>query len=278
MREALVISPPVNGVAITVSTELEAVKAELLAESRSILTVDEGFTQEIAVGSVRELKNLLATVEASRVDIKSPVLDLGRKIDDAAKRFRHDIEAEVDRLTKCITTFQIAERKRAEEAERLRLNEIARLEKLRLEAEQAERQRQTEAAAAQEAQRKADEAAFMADTAEESKASETAKQEALKSQQQAEAAAQQERQRQQAIAEQQRLAAAVKTEAPTVATGMSVKPVWTFEVTDLWELARDNRDLVRIEPNVAAIKAAISGGMRRCPGLRIYEETKVGVR
>src|SRR3954469_8623064 len=127
MITAPVLSPPVNGTVIQVAGGRETRKLALLADSCAITAVDEGFTQEIAVGYVSQVKAMLSMVESSRVEIKSPVLDLGRKIDDAAKKFRHDLEAEADRLTKLITGFQLAERERVEKAERERQQEIARL-------------------------------------------------------------------------------------------------------------------------------------------------------
>jgi hypothetical protein len=62
------------------------------------------------------------------------------------------------------------------------------------------------------------------------------------------------------------------------AAGLAVGDVWRFEVTDIHALYAANRSLVRIEPNAQAINTAMRDGMRTCPGLRIWNETRATMR
>jgi hypothetical protein len=62
------------------------------------------------------------------------------------------------------------------------------------------------------------------------------------------------------------------------AAGLAVGDVWRFEVTDIHALYAANRGLVRIEPNAQAINTAMRDGMRTCPGLRIWNETRATMR
>ncbi|MFM8357981.1 MAG: hypothetical protein ACKOET_05445, partial [Verrucomicrobiota bacterium] len=60
--------------------------------------------------------------------------------------------------------------------------------------------------------------------------------------------------------------------------GLSVTPTLRFEVTDVLVLFTARPELVDLVPKTAAINAALRGGDREIPGLRVWEETRVGVR
>lgn len=63
----------------------------------------------------------------------------------------------------------------------------------------------------------------------------------------------------------------VATETGRVA--VSAATFWTFEVTN-----RDQVPAAYLMPNEAAIKAAIAGGVREIPGVRVYEDVRTIVR
>lgn len=279
-NSALVLTPAVSDIRIAVAVNIEDHKRSLIASARAIPAVSDGLTQELAVDAVKQMKALMASVESSRVEVKAPVLTLGRAIDDAAKQFRAELDAEVTRLMASITAFQTAERRKAEEAERQRLEELRRIEQARQEAEAAERRKREDAERAEAARRKAEEDAFAAfgdNTASQAEVDAIRRGvEALERVNAAREAAEAERRRQAELAAQEAAVRAAVTKAPTVASGMRAREEWTFEVTNLYDLALKRNDLVRMEPNTAAINKAIASGMRECPGLRIYQ--KVGVR
>jgi hypothetical protein len=66
--------------------------------------------------------------------------------------------------------------------------------------------------------------------------------------------------------------------APARVDGMAVSEPWEFEVLDITALYAARPDLCTLAVSRSATKAAIKAGMIICPGLRIWKETKVGVR
>lgn len=146
-----------------------------LTDSRSITEVSSVAAQSVAVLALRKLKGLIADTEKSRVEVKAPVLEIGRKIDSLAKEFSADIEAEANRLTGLLKKFSDEQARIAREAEQKRLAEIARIEAekqrlareeavreykrqeaIRIAAAEVERARQAELARIAEARRKAE--------------------------------------------------------------------------------------------------------------------------
>jgi hypothetical protein len=242
----------INAVQITVDQTAYAARDAALTDSKGIAAVESDLAQEMAVATLRDIKGLLKTVEDSRKDVKSPVLALGKAIDAEATKFTQPLEIEAARLSKLVATYQDAQRRAAEEAERKRQAELARIERERRQAEEA-------------ARREAEEAQAKARTMQEAvEAEERAKR-------QAEAAEQR--------AKLEREKAQMAMEAPVAKPkSMFVKPTVCFEVTDILELFEARPDLCELTPRAAAINAALRNGDRQIPGLRIWEETRVGVR
>ena len=117
-------------------------KFELLGLSSAVITVGSFEDQESATQTLNLISKLLKEVEAARKAVKSPVLELGKKIDELAKNFTVELEHEKNRISRLIGNFVAEqERKRIEEERRLR--------------EEAERKRREE----EESQRKAQEEA-----------------------------------------------------------------------------------------------------------------------
>jgi len=274
--KALVVSKLAD-VSVELTPDVLSKRDALLAEAKSIAVVSDEWSLEEAVGHLRTLQGLVKSVEKSRTEVKSPVLDLGRAIDAKAKEFVSQVEAEATRINRLVTEYQAEQRRIAAAAESARQAELVRIEaEKRRAAEEQERLRREAEAAELKRQQELDKAEASFDETEESTAAAAAA-EAAERKREAEAAAEAERLRL-AQLEEQRRAAQSTVAAPAKVSGLVTKEVWKFDVEDIWVLARDNRDLVRIEPNTAAINEAIRGGMRGCPGLRIYSETKTEVR
>lgn len=250
---------------VTVDSDTQAVfdRNAMIAGAACIKSVSCEFELENAVEVLRELKGLLKSTEESRRVVKEPVLDLGRRIDDVAKKFIAPIDVELHRLTKLVGDYQAAEQAKRMEAMRIQQIEQARIESERRRVEAAEAARLKAIADAQEAE----ELAFTSKERNEA-------QEAQKAAQAAQAR----------IAE---TAAAIKSEQDRLAlpvaqiakpSGLVTKQVWKFEVLDVWALAASDRNLVRIEPNTQAINQVIKIGRTTIPGLRIWSETVTEVR
>lgn len=250
---------------VTVDSDARAVFARnnMVAQAYCIKSVSCEFELENAVEVLRELKGLLKSTEESRRVVKEPVLDLGRMIDDVAKKFIAPIDTELHRLTKLVGDYQAAEQAKRMEAMRLQQIEQAKVEAERRRVEAAESARLKALADAQEAE----ELAF---TSKEREAAQEAQKAAQAAQARiAETAAE-------IKAEQDRLTLPVAQIAKP--SGLVTKQVWKFEVLDIRELADFEWDYIRIEPNSQAINAAIRKGETTIPGLRIWSETVTEVR
>jgi NADH dehydrogenase [ubiquinone] 1 alpha subcomplex assembly factor 7 len=264
---------------VSIDPAFLARRAELVESCEAVEFIASPRSQEAAVAILRDVAATLKSIEAARQEIKGPVLDLGRRIDAAAKEAVAPLVAHESRIKGLLSSYQAEERRKAAEAEAARQAELRRQAEERAKAE-AEARRKAEAEAA-ELRRRNEEALAKAKSEEERAAAERrAAQEARDAQARAEA----ERRRLEEEAKRAAAAAAKPITAPRAA-GMMTREVWVFEVTDLNALiAHDNdvpegcRGFVRYEPNTANINAAIRNGMRECPGLRIYQQTKAGVR
>lgn len=96
-------------------------KFELLGYSSTITVVRSFEEQESATQALNSISKLLKDVEAARKAVKSPVLELGKKIDELAKNFSGELESEKNRISRLIGSYVAEqERKRLEEERRLR--------------------------------------------------------------------------------------------------------------------------------------------------------------
>lgn len=190
---------------------------------------------------IRDLASFRNRLEESRKAVKAPLLELGKKIDDAAKSFGGDAAAEEKRLTGLVTTFAAEEERKRREA-----------------AEVARREAEARARAAAEEARRI--AAEEARTLREKQAQEAAK---LAAEQAAARAA---------AAEE-----AARFTAPAIS---GVKAELDFEVDDLRLLYEVAPMLVELTPKRASILAELkrlrdSGHVVGLPGIRVVEKLKV---
>lgn len=272
MSTALILH---DGRAVTIAQEAEELKASALEKSALIAAVRNADDNTLANEALRELRSVSKAVEDARKKVKQPVLDLCRLIDAAAKDFTAELTEEESRIAKLASDWhteqleiqRAAERKRIEEEQRIQREREAEERRIREEAERA----------AREARLKAEAEALAA----RNEAERIAAAERAKAEQERIAKLEAERQRIAAERAQQELLS-VATKAPPRAEGQVVKPTWSWEVTDIWLLARTNPGLVRIEPNKQQINEVIAAlaesGTPKLAGLRIWEEVKVSVR
>jgi hypothetical protein len=207
-----------NGYHVQVSNQALTYRAELLAASCRVLTVEDNDQSADAAWHVRNLASLRIETERCRKAIKEPVIAIGKRIDKAAKEFLGDIEAEEDRLKRLIGQHAAEVARKRAEAEAAE----------RKAADEARRAREAAEAAAQAAE----ESGRLADLV---------------------VAKQAEAERMATLAA--RSECAEVTAAAKVADG--VRFVWDFEVLDVHVLARHHPELVRIEPKRAEILTAI---------------------
>lgn len=248
-------------------------KATALADARGILTVTSDMDAVLAGDSLTTIKGLLKACETGRKAIKEPVLELGRKIDATAAEYAAELVAESDRLSRLVSAHVEKKRREAEEIERKRQAELRRIEEERLAAE-----REAKRKADEEAARLAREAQAAIDAAKNAEEAERIKQRAVEAAERAKA----EQERAAIAAEEAAKARAAQVmnapvkAAPKIA-GVSVRPVWKFEVTDIRALYAARPDLVLLTPMVRDINAAIADGVE-IPGIKAWQESEARVR
>lgn len=271
-----------------------AVKEHALSLGALVGTVFDVDSNGMAVNAMRSIKEILSATEKTRKAVKEPVLELARKIDNAAKQYVAELETEYTRLQTASADYQTeqlervrlqeeARRREAERIERERIAEQMRIEEEARKAAEAVRIRAEEEARAAkaEAARIAKEAAEKAaaelraakseqDRLDAIKRAEAQKVEAARKAEADRLAAEQraklEAQRISEQAERDAKAAAERRQqeleampaiAPATAPGQSSKRVWKWEVTNPFDLVRVNPGLVDIKPRAAEINAAV---------------------
>lgn len=121
--------------AVAFTAEAVALKESALAVAGLIGKVTNATENATAVQAQVELKGILAQAEKARRACKEPVLEYGRKIDDAARSFCDELNAEMARVSLLVGNFQQLEQAKARAAERARNEELTRLERERAAAE-----------------------------------------------------------------------------------------------------------------------------------------------
>lgn len=221
--------------------------AKTVGACRLVAKVETPRQAELATDACRKAKRLLADIEDARARAKSPFWNAGTSIDKLARELSADLAKHVKRLESALSLFLQAQKRIADEAEA----EQRRARQREIDAANAEAERIRTAAAA---------AAPSAPT--------PAGQQSLIDLGEANA--------RRVVAQAARSVVPVSV-VPTVPSGVAAKPKWNYRVTDIWAVATENRNLVRIEPHLGNIRQMIDDGMRECPGLEIFEETNAKV-
>lgn len=114
-----------DGLEIIVSGQLPRPEIELSQAAFNARTVALTASGNVkAIASVADLdaaalalttiKSLVKALEDSRKEVKAPVLEVGRRIDAAAKEYLEPLEVEGKRLSVLVGSYQEAQRKKAE--------------------------------------------------------------------------------------------------------------------------------------------------------------------
>lgn len=138
---------------VELTTEATEARDGLLREASKFRTVEDQIDADSAAAVLRDMQAFLRTIEAGRTSVKKPVLDVGRQIDDVARRLVARVKDESDRISRLLGSYQAEQRRLAEEqvrAERRRLEEEARKQAQAIAAAESEEEEQQ---AKEEAQR-----------------------------------------------------------------------------------------------------------------------------
>lgn len=256
-------------------------KSKALEKAALIGKVTGHDSKVIAVRAQQELKGLIAAIEKTRKQLKEPILDAGRRLDNLCASETLELEKEFGRISNAVREFDDAERRRVLEEQRRQQEELERIERekqaelKRIADEQARVERE-----AREAREAAERAAAEATSKKEREAAAKAKAEADRLASEAAAKA----------AQAQAVAAAVEEKAsesayiagkPIEITKVSgQRTVSDYEITKIneWALLKGRPDLVRkIEFDMRAIKDELKRGVK-LPGVEAKEVYKADVR
>lgn len=120
--------------AITFTSEAEALKTEAIESAAMVVQVDSPLSQEFAVDAQKQCRRVLKLVEDARKEVKAPVIAFGKAIDDSAKDFVATVAKEELRIATLVGNFQQAEIAKAKSAEAVRVAELNKIEQAREEA------------------------------------------------------------------------------------------------------------------------------------------------
>ena len=231
---------------VTVDPEFVKERDTLLARAAEITSVTTPNQNILAVQRARDLKSFGKTVETMRRKAKEPMVDLGKRIDAAAKDFLAPVESELKAMEERLAAFQMAEAARVRE------------EQARIDAAKAE-------AMAEEAKAKE----LAADAAKKA-ARKNASAEVLKAALEAEAAV---------LAAKQRAEDAIRAKLPEAerASGQVTRNVIRYEIMNLDAVYAAKPHWFERVLKRSVVNDEVFMGLE-VPGLRIWEETVIGVR
>lgn len=238
------------------AVELKESALGLAALINRVSTPDENAN---AVEAQKELKRILGLCEAARKQCKEPILDFGRAIDQGAKQFSSEIDAEFHRVTKLVADFQALELEKQRAAEAAR-----RLEEQKLQRERELEERRIREAAQAEANRLAAEQAEAERAAKAARnASERAEADSLQHEIDRQKKLAEAKTHEQLEATQERFnqaAQALPVFEPARVKGQTVSEEWECTVTDIHLLYRHHPNCIAMTPLMSEIKALVKAG------------------
>lgn len=307
---ALLVIKAEQGFPLSIEADAIQLKNLAIQTLQEVVAVDPASLGKAAT-LMSNAAGVIKRMEASRVEVKAPVLDLERRIDKMAKDFSAPIQSELDRVKRLVSdchakeASRIAEENRKREEEERKVREAA--EKIRreeaaiaeakyqaeqkairevAEAEQrklAEELKKTEALAKAAAKKKDDGLRALREAAaqEERERIATAQEVARIESERQMAIAEAERARVAAQQEADRISEASKVSVPVVqakAEGVSSRKVWKYNCHSPSIAYASHPEFFTLVESKAAINFAIAAGLRKCDGIEIFEEVETKVR
>lgn len=256
-------------------------KSKALEKAALIGKVTGHDSKVIAVRAQQDLKRLIALIEKTRKELKEPILEAGRRLDNLCAAESLELEKEFGRVSNAVKEFDDAERRRIMEEERKQREELERIERekqaelKRIADEQARVER--EARVAREA---AERAAAEATNKKQREEAAKAKAEADRLATEAQARAAASKVQAAAIEERAGDAAYVAGRPVEITKVAGQRTVNDWEITKIneWQLLKARPDLVRkIEFDMRAIKDELKRGVKLA-GVEAREIYKADVR
>lgn len=128
----IVVSGPLPRPEIELNPAAFEARRVALAAAEQVQEIATVADLDAAAAALTRIKGLTKSVEDSRKEVKAPVLEVGKRIDQTAKEYLGPLEAEARRLAGMVGTYQEAEKRKAErirqeeaEKQRIALAEMA---------------------------------------------------------------------------------------------------------------------------------------------------------
>jgi len=103
---------------IALMPQAEKLRNVLLNQARTVESITDGFEADCAADVLKNISAAVKEMEATRKEVKAPVLELGRRIDAVAKGWLSDLEAEKKRINRSLGDYQAEQDRIRREAER----------------------------------------------------------------------------------------------------------------------------------------------------------------
>ncbi len=247
----------------SITTAALGLRDEALTVASRIQRVTDAAENALAVEAQTKLTVIHKMFEAEREVRKRPVLEAGRQLDSSVKMALAPVAKELVRLNEMVSTFQIEERRRVAEEERLRQEELNKIERQRqAELDRIAREQEVVERLAREAREKADRDLAAAKTKKQREDAARSQREASEANRRAQELAERNVT---SIEQVNNLADAAKElEAPTKTervAGQVFRDDWDIEVTNPYDLAKFHPDCVTITPLMGPIKKALKEGI-----------------
>lgn len=122
MNADLLVVPHVTETpTLSITEEGTRAKDHLLSDAQPITAITDVKIRDKAISIASNIRAHLKLVEASRVDVKKPFLEVTRQIDETAAKHIHELNNELRRINRLVGLFEEERERRArEDAEALR--------------------------------------------------------------------------------------------------------------------------------------------------------------
>ena len=110
----IIVSGPLPRPEIELSPAAFNARSEALMTSGNIKAIATVSDLDAAAGALTVIKSLTRSIEDSRKEVKSPVLEVGRRIDAVAKDYLGPLDTEASRLSIMVGSYQEAGRRKAD--------------------------------------------------------------------------------------------------------------------------------------------------------------------
>lgn len=127
----------VNKIQIAIAPEVFVLREKALANAKLIGKITSAPTREMAFESLKEMTAISKAMEAARKKEKSPIDKIVKELQSVCADFQSPMEPEIKRISEEVGAYDLKLRQEAEEIDRQRRIELAKLEAEKIKADEA---------------------------------------------------------------------------------------------------------------------------------------------